>query len=138
MGHRREDCAQPDTLTHRLQSTCAQRSEAAVITVSSPNEASTSSLPTFILVLLHFLKLSYFPSSHSHSDSCITLQLLFGCQIFYTFTVTLIQFRTKSQNAQPCRLPFSVTPLAINIYPEFSGILYVFYLAQDKVCFKSF
>ena len=63
-------------------------------------------LPSFLHAFLLYLILCslIFPSScspsHCHSDSCITLQLLFGCQIFYSFTVTLIQFRTKSQNAQ--------------------------------------
>lgn len=101
-------------------------------------------LSSFLHVFLLYLILCslVFPSSHSrslsHSDSCITLQLLFGCQIFYSFSVTLIQFRTKSQNAQPCRLPFSMTPFAITIYPEFCGILYVFHLAHDTVGSKRF
>lgn len=121
------------------------------VTVSSGKQGFLSNLVS--VTLLHFFmhfcfmffsppSLSLLPSSFflspSHSDSCITLQLLFGCQIFYSFTVTLIQFRTKSQNVQPCRLPFSMTRLTITIYPEFYGLLYILHLERDRVGSNSF
>jgi len=57
----------------------------------------------------------------------------FSAVRFSTVLLTLIQFRSKSQNTQPCRLPFSMTPLAITIYPEFCGIVCVLHLAHDTV-----
>lgn len=54
----------------------------------------------------------------------------FSAVRFSTLSLTLIQFRTKSQNAQPCRLPFSMTPPPPQHY-HLPRILW------DLVCIKS-
>lgn len=95
------------------------------ITVNSSKQGFLSNLVSVAFLISSCVPAFYptlfiFPSppfrSHSHSDSCITLQLLFGCQIFYSFTDSN-PIQTKSQNAQPRRLPFSMTPITITIYP---------------------
>lgn len=100
----------------------------------------SSFLHVFLLYLtlrsLYFslLSLSLSLSTVTHASPYSS----FSAVRFSAVSLTLIQFRTKSQNAQPCRLPFSMTPLTITIYPEFCGILYVFNPAHDTLGSKCF
>lgn len=94
-------------------------------------------LPSFLHVFLLYLTLRslYFSLSFTlaltvtHASPYSS----FSDVRFSTVSLTLIHFRTKSQNAQPCRLPFSMTPLTNTIYPEFCGILYVLNPACDTM-----
>lgn len=116
------------------------------ITVNSSKQGlhliSQAWLSSFLHVFLPILRSLYFSLlSLSLSLSTVTHASpysSFSAVRFSTVSLTLIQFRTKSQNAQPCRLPFSMTPLTITIYPEFCGILYVFNPAHDTLGSKCF